>query len=140
MVKTALCAALITFIVGCAVTYTPEMVQHIKGSIFQATETGYYTTELVMKPKQPVVGENGAHLIIHNYEAVDIPGLRITATPFLPAKGIKSERTPVVKDSGRGLYIIENIFLSEPGVWELRLNIYGDEMSDKVILLLPEVS
>ncbi len=125
--------------IGCAVKYTPERVQHIKGSVFQETETGYYTAELVMKPKQPVVGANRAHLIIHNYEAVDIPGLNINVEPYLPGKGIKSDEKAVVKDAGRGLYIIENIKITEPGVWVLKVTIYGDEISDKVSLILPEV-
>ena len=138
MVKKALCIGLISFIVGCTVTYTPEMVQHIKGSSFKATDTGYYTAELVMKPKQPVVGMNKAHLIIHNYEAVDIPGLRIIATPYLPSKGITSENAKV-EDSGRGLYILEDVNLTEPGIWHVQLKIYSDEMSDKVTLVIPEV-
>lgn len=138
MVKKALCIALIAFVVGCTVTYTPELVQHIKGSSFKATDTGYYTAELVMKPKQPIVGMNKAHLIIHNYEAVDIPGLRIIATPYLPSKGIKSGNAEV-EDSGRGLYILEDVNLSEPGIWHMQLKIYGDEMSDKVSLVIPEV-
>lgn len=138
MVKKALCIALIAVAVGCTVTYTPELVQHIKGSSFKATDTGYYTAELVMKPKQPVVGMNKAHLIIHNYEAVDIPGLQITAIPVLPSKGIQSEKAKV-EDAGRGLYILEDINLTEPGIWHVKLKIYGDEVSDKVTLVIPEV-
>lgn len=115
------------------------MVQHIKGSVFKATDTGYYTAELVMKPKQPIVGDNKAQLIIHDYEATDIPGLKITVIPYHPAKGIQSKETPKVKDAGRGLYLIENIHFSEPGTWELKLTIKGPYKDDTVVLPLPEV-
>jgi hypothetical protein len=128
-------------ILGCTVKYTPKMVQHIKGSIFKATDTGYYTTELVMKPKQPIVGQNSARLIIHNYEAEDIPGLWIHVTPYLPAKEIQSEEKPKVTDAGRGLYLIENIYFPVPGNWELRLKITSPEgVVDRVTLSLPEVT
>jgi len=138
MLKKLLLLTAFFMVAGCAVKYRPEMVQHIKGSVFKATETGYYTAELVMKPMHPTVGTNRAHLIIHNYEGEDIPGLRIYVTPYLPSKDIEPEVKPTVKDAGRGLYIIENINLTEAGVWELRLKIYGEEMSDSVVLTLPE--
>jgi hypothetical protein len=126
-------------LLGCATTYTPEMVQHIKGSSFKATTTGYYTAELVMKPKEPKVGENKAHLIIHDFEATDIPGLKITVTPFLPEKGIQSDKNPKVNDAGRGLYIIEDIYFSEPGNWQVKIEIRGPYKDDTVVLSVPEV-
>ncbi|RMG02174.1 MAG: hypothetical protein D6726_08110 [Nitrospirae bacterium] len=126
-------------VVGCSAKFTPKMVQHIRGSVFSATDHGYYTTELVMRPKQPKVGVNKAHLIIHNYDAVDMPGLKIYVEPLLPARGITSPEKPTVKDAGRGLYIIENIVFPEPGNWELKLRIYGEELSDTVTLKIPEV-
>jgi hypothetical protein len=126
-------------LLGCATTYTPDMVQHIKGSSFKATDTGYYTAELVMKPKQPVVGANKAQLIIHDYEATDIPGLTITVTPHLPDKGIQSKEEPLVKDAGRGLYLIENINFPEAGKWELKLMIKGPYKTDTVTLSINEV-
>ncbi len=131
-------------LLGCAAqykeakTYKPEMVQHIKGSVFDATDRGYYTTELVMKPSPPVVGENKAQLIIHNYKAEDIPGLEITAVPYLPGKDMRSPEKVTVFDAGRGLYLLDNIILTEPGVWQLKLTVAGPEMTDSVVLELPE--
>jgi hypothetical protein len=139
MTRTAVVFIFSLIFAGCAATYTPEMVQHIKGSSFKATQTGYYTAELVMKPKQPKVGINKAHLIIHDYEATDIPGLTVKAVPVHKEKGTISDTTPIIKDAGRGLYIIENISLSEPGMWEMRLDIKGEFKNDSVVLPIPEV-
>ena len=127
-------------LVSCSTKYTPKLVQHIRGSSFSATEHGYYTTELVMKPRHPRVGTNSAHLIIHNYDGIDMPGLRIYIEPYLPSKDITSPEKPHVKDAGRGLYIIDNIVFPEPGDWVLRLKIYGEELSDSVTLKIPTVS
>lgn len=139
MMKKLFLMLMVISILGCSAKFTPKMVQHIRGSVFSATDHGYYTTELVMKPKHPRVGVNKAHLIIHNYDAMDVPGLKIHVEPFLPAKGMTSPEKPAVKDAGRGLYIIENIVFPEPGNWELRLKIYGEELSDTVTLKIPEV-
>ncbi len=131
---------LVVVLAGCSARYTPKMVQHIRGSSFSATEHGYYTAELVMKPRHPRVGLNKAHLIIHNYEGVDIPGLQVVVTPYLPAKGITSPEKPRIKDAGRGLYIIENIRFPEPGEWVLKIKLYGEELSDTVTLKIPPVT
>ncbi len=139
MMKRMTISFLTVLFFACTVKYTPKMVQHIKGSVFKATDSGYYTTELVMKPKSPKVGKNRAHLIIHNYESEDVPGLKIKITPYLPARELTSPDVPTVKDAGRGLYIIDNIYFPEPGNWQLRLKIYGEEMVDTVVLPIPEV-
>ncbi len=125
---------------GCSAKYTPKLVQHIKGSSFSATENGYYTAELVMKPKRPHVGLNKAHLIVHDYSGADVPGLKVVVTPYLPAKGITSPEKPKIKDAGRGLYLIENISFPEPGEWVLKIRLYGEELSDTVTLKIPPVS
>ena len=119
--------------------YKPELVQHIRGSSFKATERGYYTAELVTKPKPPIVGENSAQLIIHDYKATDRGGLTITATPYLPAKDMTSESPVSVKDAGRGLYLLEGIKITEPGKWQMKLTISGPEETDSVVLDLPKV-
>ena len=145
MLKKILLIIIGLFITGCATDYKADapketkQVQHIPGSVFQVTENGFYTTELVLKPKNPVVGKSKGHLIIHDYEAVDTPGLDITATLFMPETGAVSKEAPTFKDVERGLYIVDNIFFNEPGKWELKMNIKGQRFSDTVVLQLPEV-
>ena len=130
---------------GCAANYvakppmTTMMVQHIDGSIFKATEKGFYTTELVLKKKKPVVGKNRGHMIVHNYKAVDTPGLSITAALYMPETGAVSKEPVVVKDKRKGLYSIENMYFDKPGKWELKMEIVGLSYSDTVVLQLPEV-
>lgn len=131
--------------IGCAQTtvkapkkYEPEMVQHFKGSIFTATDTGYYTAELIIRPNPPVMGVNKADLIIHDYRAQDIEGLDISITAYMPDTGTASPETCIVKDVGRGLYAVENLHYHKPGAWELKVQIKGPQ-DDTVVLKLPEV-
>lgn len=145
MTKRILALLLALAFIGCASMetakkkkYEPEMVQHFKGSIFTATDTGYYTAELIIRPRPPVVGKNSADLIIHDWKAHDIEGLGITVTPYMAEKGTPSPDKVTVKDAGRGLYILENLNYNMPGQWELRLDIRGPE-DDTVVLKLPEV-
>lgn len=144
MVRKALALIVVLAVAGCTAgtkKYTPEMVQHFKGSVFKATETGYYTAELIVRPNPPVVGENRADLIIHDYRAHDIEGLDIRVTPYL-MEGDEDEASPdvpTVRDEGRGLYLIENIHYQKPGKFALRVEIKGPK-DDAVVLPLPEVT
>jgi hypothetical protein len=134
------------FAAGCATDYKMKppgrtiMDQHIPGSVFDKTEQGFYTTELVLKPRNPIVGLGRGHLIVHDHEAVDTPGLKITATLYMPETGVESSKKPAVKDVRKGLYKVGNLFYDSPGMWSLKLEISGPRASDFVVLSLPEVS
>lgn len=144
MIKKALMLCLVIVFAGCAgyevkPPKKTEMVQHIKGSVFSATDKGFFTTELVMTPRNPVVGKSKANLIIHDYEAHDTPGLDITVLLYMPETGVQSSEKPVVTDVERGLYRLENLYFQSPGIWQMKLNIKGPRFSDTVVLSLPEV-
>ncbi len=129
----------LALLVGCGPKHTPEnpkVTQHIKGSAFSLTENGYYTAEFVFRPRQPVTGKNKGHLIVHNYRSIDVPGMKISIVPYLPAKGLTSPETPGVKDMGRGLYLVENIYFPEPGKWVFKMQMKGMNQ-DRVTLEIP---
>ncbi len=135
----------VILLAGCMTDYKMKppaetiMDQHIPGSVFDKTEQGFFTAELVLKPRQPVVGAGRGHLIVHNYEAVDTPGLDISAKLYMPSTGVESSRQPVVKGVRHGLYKVDNLYYDVPGEWVLRLEIKGYRVSDNVVLKLPEV-
>jgi hypothetical protein len=145
MAKKLLVIIVSLVITGCAMDYKmkPPMVtvmdQHIPGRVFDKTEQGFYTTELVLKPRVPIVGKGRGHLIIHNHKAVDTPGLDITATLYMSETGVESSQKPAVRDVRKGLYKVENLFYDSPGMWTLKLEIIGRRASDVVVLSLPEV-
>jgi hypothetical protein len=132
-------------VTSCSVDYkmkpptVTRMDQHIPGSVFDKTEQGFYTTELVLKPRKPIVGLGRGHLIVHDHEAVDTPGLNITATLYMPETGVESSKKPVVKDARKGLYKVNNLYYDSPGKWLLKLEISGRMASDVVVLSLPVV-
>lgn len=145
MVKKIMLIIISLALTGCAMDYKMKppketiMDQHIPGSVFDKTEQGFYTAELVLKPRHPVVGPGRAYLIVHNYEAVDTPGLHITATLYKQDTKEESSKKPVVSGGRKGLYKVENLFYDSPGNWVLKLEISGYQASDVVLLTLPEV-
>jgi hypothetical protein len=145
MVKKILVIILSLVVTGCAMDHKMKppmqtiMDQHIPGSAFDKTEKGFYTTEVVLKPRKPIVGMGRGHLIVHNHEAVDTPGLDITATLYMSETGVESSKKPVLKDVRKGLYKVNNLFYDAPGMWNLKLEIRGRSVSDVVVLSLPQV-
>lgn len=145
MAKKILIVILGLVVTGCAMESQMKppmqtiMDQHIPGSAFDKTEKGFYTAEVVLKPRKPIVGMGKAHLIVHNHEAVDIPGLDITATLFMAETGVESSRKPTIKDARKGLYKIDNLYYDSPGMWKMKLEIKGRRASDVVLLSLPQV-
>jgi hypothetical protein len=148
MVKKALAPvvlfALAFAFIGCAPPgakkYRPELVQHMYGSVFDSTETGYYTTEVILRPNPPLVGRTKADLIVHDFRAVDRGGLRIQAELYLADTGEPAPEMPTVKEVGgrhRGLYEIA-IFFHQPGDFEMKLIIDGPA-HDTVMLQIPTV-
>jgi hypothetical protein len=146
MAKKILVIIVSLIVTGCAMDYQMKppretiMNQHIPVSVFDKTEQGFYTAELVLKPRRnPIVGKGRGHLIIHNHEAVDTPGLDIIATLYMSETGVESSQKPVVSGGRKGLYKVENLFYDSPGMWALELEIRGRRASDVVVLSLPEV-
>ena len=148
MIKKALtCLTLVALVfafVGCVPPggkkYRPEMVQHFYGSVFDATETGYYTAEVILRPNPPVVGRTKADLIIHDFRAEDRGGLDIQAELHMADTGEPAPEMPTVKEvrgPHRGLYEI-SIYFPQPGDYELKLIIDGPAL-DSVVLQIPTV-
>jgi hypothetical protein len=130
--------------IGCAPPgakkYRPELVQHMYGSVFDSTETGYYTTEVILRPNPPLVGRTKADLIVHDFRAVDRGGLKIQAELSLADTGEPAPEMPTVKEvrgPHRGLYEIA-IYFHQPGDFELKLTIDGP-FHDTVMLQIPTV-
>jgi hypothetical protein len=147
MVKKALAPvvlfALAFAFIGCAAPgakkYRPELVQHFPGSVFDSTETGYYTTEVILRPNPPVVGRTKADLIVHDFRAKDRGGLKIEAELYVADTGEPAPEMPTVREVSAlpGLYEMQ-IYFHQPGDFELKLTIDGPA-HDTVMLQIPTV-
>ena len=96
---------------------------------YVTTTFGAYHVELRTAPSQPPVrGAFDALLSIRDGTAAS-SGLAVKVTPWMPAMGHGSSTTPIVTPGADGDYVISNLVLPMPGMWELRVSIDGGQES-----------
>lgn len=116
-----------------------QFTQHYDNSLFQITEKGLFSVEMVVKEHGLKTGMNELDIIIHDKNDRDVIGAGVTVTPWMPEMGHGVFDAPVVTEKGGGLYTVENIILIMSGHWELRVSVKQDEREDKAVFDFPDV-
>ena len=142
--RTFVLLILMAFIFSCAAAPTrphkhDQFTKHYDDSIFQVTQKGMYSVEMVIKEHELKTGVNELDLIVHDKDDSDVVNAVVTVTPWMPEMGHGVFEEPSVTEKGGGLYTVENILLIMSGHWELRVNINRDGMEDIVVFDFPDV-
>jgi hypothetical protein len=136
---------LLVIISGCSApamqthSHKGEFKKHYKESLFQITEKGMFSVEMVIKEHDLKTGVNLVDLIIHDKNDRDVVGAEITVTPWMPDMGHGVFEKPSITEKGGGLYEVGGIVLVMSGHWELRVNIAKDGMEDSTVFDFPDV-
>ncbi len=77
-------------------------------------------------PNGPLaVGTNAVELVVTRASTdAAVDGLDVKVEPYMPAMGHGSS-TPTVTPEGGGKYLVSDLYLYMPGVWELRTTFTG---------------
>ena len=142
-------------IVGCVTTPGPESVgpasggkathkhgaftKHYESSLFEVSRNGLYSVEMVLGAPGLLTGVNALDIIVHDNTDHDVVGAEISVTPWMPMMGHGTYEPPVVTEKGGGLYSVENVILVMSGLWELRVNISKDGVTDTAVFSFPDV-
>lgn len=93
---------------------------------FQSASKGLNVTVKTTPVQPPNVGVYcKGQLVVTDASGNPVEGLTITVTPYMP---VMKHGTPVgtsVTEQGNGVYIVDNVALSMPGVWEFVLKVKG---------------
>lgn len=110
--------------------HTSETV-HPLGSA--KSDHGHFTVLAAHDPTAPVAGAGKLTLTVtdaHTNDPVD--GLIITVTPWMPAHGHGSNKTPVVTEKNAGVYEVTDIVYTMPGDWEARIALKSADHEDTI--------
>jgi hypothetical protein len=113
--------------------------KHYDNSFFQITENKLYSVELVAKEHELKVGMNKIDIILHDKNDNDLVGAEIEVVPWMPDMGHGVKMKPVITEEGGGLYNAEQLELSMQGLWELRITIMKDGVSDKAVFTFYDI-
>lgn len=104
------------------------------------TENGLFTVEVLIEKSDLKIGENKPiKLILRDSSGNPIDGAHINATPWMMEHGHGSNKHTQVQEKGNGLYIIENIYLTMKGKWDLIIEIKHKDKEDTLVIPLPKV-
>lgn len=113
--------------------------QHYEGSLYAMMDGGQFSVEILLPDSGLEMGVNKIDLIIHDRNDKDVPGARITVTPWMPEMNHGVSEAPTVQEKGGGLYVVEDLTLTMTGKWELQLEVTKDETVDTAVIELPMV-
>ncbi|UCF30835.1 MAG: FixH family protein [bacterium] len=122
---------------GEAEVKAPE--KHYEDSLMAVSENEEFSVEVILPDKGVEMGINKVDLIIHDSGGEDVPGARVTVTPWMPEMDHGVSEVPKVMERGGGLYTVHNVMFSMTGKWELRFDIIKGEKRDTAIVDLPPV-
>jgi hypothetical protein len=90
------------------------------------SDSGTLHVEVHTSPEPPVRGSNSAELTITNAsDGTPVDGLVLAVRPWMPAMNHGTSAEPSVAAEGEGKYLVTNLYLYMPGLWELRATLSG---------------
>lgn len=116
-----------------------KFTQHYANSLFRVTENGLYSVEMLVIGNELKIGANAVDVIVHDAMDHDVMGAEITVTPWMPEMGHGVKEVPSITERGGGLYSVENVEVSMPGLWELRVKVKKDDKEDAAVFDFPDV-
>lgn len=116
-----------------AVTGTAEPAE-------RKSEEGNFVIRVQTEPSHPTVGNNVVTLtIIDGRAGTPVEGVMIEATPWMTVHGHGSSKKTRVREKGKGIYVVEDVFFTMPGDWDLLITCRKDRIEDKAIITFKNV-
>jgi hypothetical protein len=89
------------------------------------TDTGSLRIDVRTSPQPPVRGTIGVELAITNAaDGTPVDGLTLDVKPWMPSMGHGSA-VPSVTAEGAGKYLVTDVYLYMPGLWQLQTKLSG---------------
>jgi hypothetical protein len=85
--------------------------------------SGELRVDVRTSPQPPMRGGQSAQLTITNASGAPVSGLSLSVLPWMPVMGHGTSVVPTAGEMAPGVYGIDNIYFSMPGLWALRTTI-----------------
>jgi hypothetical protein len=87
--------------------------------------SGALHVAVTMTPNPPARGVSSARFVLTDDTKHPVDGLTLTIQPWMVQHGHGSPITPEVSAAGQGAYLVTNLYLPMPGLWQLRTTVSG---------------
>ena len=108
---------------------------HYAAGLEKASANGVFKVTLISAdPAPPAKGDNTWTVEIHDAGDAPVDGATLTVRPWMPDHGHGTSIEPMVAPgTAAGQYVISNIDLRMPGLWEVTLTIEAGGTTDEVV-------
>lgn len=113
-----------------------QFTKHFHESLFQITEKGEFSIEILLDEKEYKIGKNVLGVVIHDKHDEDVEGAEINVNVRTTEGNIESA---TVQEKGGGLYTIAGVNLQRDGRWELVIKVKKKKIEDSAVFLFPDV-
>ncbi len=113
-----------------------QFTKHFHESLFQVTDKGEFSIEILLDEKEYKIGKNVLGIVIHDKHDEDVEGAENEAD----VRTIDGNIEPAtVKEKGGGLYTLSGVNPQRESRWELVIKVKKKNIEDSTVFLFPEV-
>jgi len=116
-----------------------KFTRHYANSKFVISEGGKYSVEMLVIGDMLKTGMNSLDMVVHDSSDHDVMGAKLTVTPWMPEMGHGVKTEPTITERGGGLYSAENVEITMPGMWQIKVAVDKDGVEDTAIFEFPNV-
>jgi hypothetical protein len=110
---------------GCA-SSAPPATFGVDPMLTVVSQSAVLSVAVRTAPQPPTRGDQSAEYVITDAKTgAPVSGLTLSVVPWMPAMLHGTSVVPVVRETKPGVYVISNVDLFMPGLWELRTTITG---------------
>ncbi len=113
--------------------------KHFNDSLFNIADKAEFSVEILLDEKEYKIGKNVIGIVIHNSRNQDVENASIAIDYRNIDTGQSAALGAVVKEKGRGLYIVSDLPLNKEGRWKLTITVKKDGIEDSALFLFPDV-
>ena len=107
----------------------------LAGPVERKSEEGNFVIRVQTEPPLPFVGNNVVTLtIVDSRDGKPVEGAMIEATPWMTMHGHGSSKKTRVREKGKGIYVVEDVFFTMAGDWDLLITCRKNMIEDKAII------
>jgi hypothetical protein len=108
-------------------------------SLTQTSKKGKYRLDVTITSGELKLGKNALDITVRDAGNRLVEGADIQISPWMPDMGHGVDIKPSITEKGRGLYLVENIYIFMDGHWELRMDIEKAGVRDNIVFDFPQV-
>ena len=115
--------------IGCV---SDGLSEDYQGQYGVVSDNGAFVLDLIPKVSMNLVGLNRYEIILADEQGIAVEQAQITMIPWMPDHGHGTDREPVITPMGNGVYEVDDVVYTMPGLWHLNVEISTDSMTDNV--------